>query len=215
MKRTLRNKLFSAWDVVWIKLDFFCSTLKSRVSLGFQGCAPSQGFQTSGRCYFKARRAGSIRIGKNVSLLAGHRSNRVGLTNPVLLETLGDGEIEIGDHSGASAVVISSRSKVTIGQHVKIGGNVRIFDHDYHSLDSTIRRTTEDKANVKIVPVVIGNDVFIGTNAMILKGVTVGDRAIVAAGAVVTKDIPADEIWGGNPACRLRAAQGKVPVLEF
>jgi acetyltransferase-like isoleucine patch superfamily enzyme len=42
---------------------------------------------------------------------------------------------------------------------------------------------------------------------MILKGVTIGDRAIIAAGSVVTTDVPADEIWGGNPACRLKAAR--------
>lgn len=204
MKRTLRNILFSAWDVLWIRRDFFCSTLRSRISLGFQGCPTGKEFQTSGRCYFKARRAGSICIGKNVSLLAGHRTNRVGMTNPVILETVGDGQIEIGDDSGGSAVVISSLAKVTIGKQVRLGGNVRIFDHDFHPLDAELRKKSNDWNDVTARPVVIGDDVFVGTNAMILKGVTIGDRAIVAAGAVVSRDVPADEIWGGNPARCLR-----------
>jgi acetyltransferase-like isoleucine patch superfamily enzyme len=139
-----------------------------------------------------------------VTLLAGHRSNRVGLTNPVLLETLGDGEIEIGDFSGGSAVVISSRAKVMIGKNVKLGGNVRIFDHDFHSLEFSVRKTSNDWKNIKARPIRIGDDVFIGTNAIILKGVTIGDRAIIGAGSVVMKDIPADEIWGGNPARRIK-----------
>lgn len=210
MKRTVFNRLYSLWDVCWIWGDILISTLRSRLSLQVQGCSPGNGFKTSGPCYFKARRAGSIRIGQGVSLLAGHRSNRVGLINPVLLETLGDGEIEIGNGSGGSAVVISSRSKVTIGKHVKLGGNVRIFDHDFHSLEADIRKSSNDWKNVKTRPVQVGDDVFVGTNAMILKGVTIGDRAIIAAGSVVTKDIPADEIWGGNSSCKIGRVDGGV-----
>ena len=50
----------------------------------------------------------------------------------------------------------------------------------------------------------IGNDVFIGTNSLILKGVEIGDRSIIGAGSVVTKSVPASEIWAGNPAVFLR-----------
>lgn len=53
-------------------------------------------------------------------------------------------------------------------------------------------------------PVVIGNNVFIGMDTLVLKGVTIGDRAVVAARSVVTKSIPADEVWGGNPAKFIR-----------
>lgn len=156
--------------------------------------------KTSGKCYFKARRAGSIRLGKNVKFLAAHRSNRVGMTGPVILETIGRGEIEVGDGSGGSAVTISSRSKVTIGKNVKLGGNVRIFDHDFHSLDPELRRSFYDSKHVRTKPIIIGDDVFVGANVMILKGVTVGDRAIIGAGGVVVCDVAADEVWGGNPA---------------
>lgn len=53
-------------------------------------------------------------------------------------------------------------------------------------------------------PVVIGNDVFIGVKCIILKGVTIGDGAIIGAGSVVTKSIPANQIWAGNPAKYIR-----------
>ena len=200
MKRTLKNRIYSAWDLLWIRLDLFCSTLCSRSVLGFQGGMIGKDFRTSGKCFFKARKRDSIRIGNNVTLLAGHRSNRVGLMNPVLLETLGEGEIEIGDATGASALVISARSSVRIGCNVKIGGNVRIFDHDFHSLCAEIRRLPDDIMHVKSRPVEISDDVFIGTNAIILKGVSIGSKSIIAAGSVVTKSVPPNQIWGGNPA---------------
>jgi acetyltransferase-like isoleucine patch superfamily enzyme len=205
--RTIQNKLFSVWDLIWIKLSFLLSTFRSRASLAWQGCSAGKGFKTAGPCYFKARCASSIQIGSNVTFMALHRANHVGLSNPVLIETMGEGVIEIGDFSGGSAVVISSRAKVSIGKHVKLGGNVRIFDHDFHSLDHLDRRDgSKDQANCRSKPVRIGDDVFIGTNATIMKGVIIGDRAIIGAGAVVVKDVPADEIWGGNPAVRLKAA---------
>jgi acetyltransferase-like isoleucine patch superfamily enzyme len=167
-----------------------------------------KGFRTSGQCFFKMRCAGSIRIGNNVTFIADTRSNRVGLTNPVVLETQGDGEIEIGDFSGGSSVVISSRSKVTVGKHVLLGGNVRIYDSDFHALDPMMRRNpVKDRCHIKSRPVIIGDDVFIGTNATILKGVNIGDRAIIGAGSVVSCDVPDDEIWAGNPARCVRSAK--------
>jgi acetyltransferase-like isoleucine patch superfamily enzyme len=120
------------------------------------------------------------------------------------LHTWEGGKIEIGDHTGASSVVISSRSGVRIGRHVNIGGNVRIFDHDFHALDAEVRRSPRDAAECVTRPIVIGDDVFIGTNSIILKGITIGDRAIIGAGSVVTKDVPADAIAAGNPATVIR-----------
>ena len=166
-----------------------------------------KGLKTSGPCLFRMNQARSIRIGNQVNFIADHRSNRVGLSNPVILETWDDGEIEIGDFSGGSSVVVSSRSKVTIGRNVNMGGNVRIFDHDFHSLDYNQRQIPIiDQAQVVSQPVIIGNDVLLGTNATILKGVTIGNRAIIGAGSVVSKNIPADEIWAGNPARYIKGA---------
>jgi acetyltransferase-like isoleucine patch superfamily enzyme len=127
----------------------------------------------------------------------------VGLSNPVLLQTFRDGQIEIGENSGGSGVVISSRSHVQIGKCVNLGGNVRIFDHDFHALDFEKRRLPfkGQEPFVQTSPIQIGDDVFVGANAMILKGVNIGPRTIVAGGAVVFRgDYPADAILAGNPA---------------
>lgn len=198
--RKLNNIIFSVWDVILIKISFQTSSLKSKFSLFFQGCKYGKKFRTSGLCYFKAFKTNSIIISDNVTLLSNHRTNRIGLTSPVSLQTFENGTIKIGNYTGASSVSISSRSKILIGDYCKIGANVKIFDHDYHSLDPFIRSTNKDISNVKSSPILIGNHVFIGTNSIILKGVTIGDYAIIAAGSVVTNDVPNNQIWGGNPS---------------
>lgn len=202
--RTFRNKLYSAYDVLCIRADMLCSTLRTRISMWFQGCVCGEGFQSSGKVRLKSRATGDMILGNHVRLLAGWRSNRVGLSIPVMLHTWEGGRIEIGDFTGASSLVISSRSGVRIGSHCNLGGNVRIFDHDFHALDAEVRRGPCDGENCATRPVVIGDDVFIGANAIILKGVTIGDRAVIGAGSVVTRDVPADCIAAGNPATVVR-----------
>ncbi len=213
-RRTLGNLAYSGWDVFWIALDRAASTARSRLSLRLQGCSYGRGFATTGHCTFKARNAGAIRIGNDVRLLAGWRSNRVGLTNPVLLFTFGEGLIEIGDNTGGSGVVVSSRSSIKIGEHVNLGGNTRIFDHDFHSLDPIHRRTGQlDQANVQTREVTIGDDVLLGAGAYILKGVTLGSGCIVGAGAVVTAgSYPSRSLIAGNPARLVRTLP---PVQEL
>ncbi len=86
--------------------------------------------------------------------------------------------------------VIVARKKITIGENVTIAPGVIIRDSDSH--------TTKEEGNTK--EITIGNHVWIGSNAIILKGVTVGDNAIIAAGSVVTKDVPENSMVAGVPA---------------
>lgn len=208
-ERNLRVLLFSAWDLLLIRCNMVLSTQLSRLSLCWQGCRVGRNFRTSGPCSFKARRPGSISIGDDVTFLAYWRTNRVGLNGRVIFHTIGDGEIHVGNGSGASSAVISSRHTVMIGKNCKIGGNVRIFDHDFHSLDFRERRSSQDQRNARSKPVTIGDDVFIGTNAIILKGVTIGDRSIIGAGVIINRDIPSDCVVSWDEGC-LRKVERKL-----
>jgi acetyltransferase-like isoleucine patch superfamily enzyme len=183
--------LSSAWSTSWLKYR-----------LRMFGCAYGAGLTADGNVVIRLRRKGSITLGDGVTLKSRFGSNLVGLTGPTVLECGREGRIVFGDHSGCSGAVISSRSEIVIGDHVNIGGNVRIFDHDFHSLDHLARRDAQrDLADAAAAPVRIGNDVFIGAQAVILKGVTIGDRAIIGAGAVVSmRQIPAGAVVAGNPA---------------
>lgn len=188
----------------WIARAWYTPLAKWK--LAWAGAVVGRGLRVDGPLQVRAELRGRICLGKNVRLVSRRGANMVGLTGPTQLQSLGDGMIELGEGSGASSVVISARARVRIGCRVKLGGNVRIYDHDYHSLDFELRRGRQDGDHVRSRPVFIGDDVFIGVNAIILKGVTIGDRAIIGAGSVVTQNVPADEIWAGNPARRMRGA---------
>ena len=95
---------------------------------------------------------------------------------------------------------------VRIGNHCLISGGVVITDYDGHPLDAHRRRAKEPNARADVRPVTIDDDARIGRHAVILKGVNVGVRFIVAASAVVTKDVPPDVVVAGNPAELLTSA---------
>lgn len=100
-----------------------------------------------------------------------------------------NGELLIGDDIFLNYnVSITCLEKIQIGQGTLIANNVVIVDHDH------------DDSKFKTAPIVIGNGVWIGANATILKGVTIEDGAVIAAGAVVTKDVSKNTIVGGVPA---------------
>lgn len=174
---------------------------RTRVLSWFWGVDCGKGARFEGSVYFRSHRRGTIKIGEGTVFNSWCRTNLVGLTNPTILETRLGGVIRVGKRSGFSSVVISSKTSVDVGDNVLVGGNVRIFDHDFHSLNAEIRRSKDDRKNVRTAPVVIGNDCFIGTNAIILKGTEIGARSIVAAGSVVFGlKVPPDSLVKGNPA---------------
>ena len=110
-------------------------------------------------------------------------------------------KLTIGESSGITNSVLLCHESIKIGHHVNIGAGCMIMDSNFHSTnweDRLDRR--KDVANHRNAPVVIGDVVFIGAHSIICKGVTIGDHSMVAAGSVVVSDIPADEVWGGNPA---------------
>ena len=121
--------------------------------------------------------------------------------NNVILRTRGDGKIVFGDRSGCSYFcIIEATNLVKIGSCTGIAEFTVIRDtnHLVYGTDAHWRYTPQISK-----PVVIGNDVMIGSRCYISPGVTIGDGAIVGAGSLVTKDIGPYEIWAGSPARRI------------
>ncbi len=191
--------------IVCTRLATWWGTARAKVLLRALGCRYGRHLCVDGNLWIWVEKRGAIQLGDGVRINARRASNWVGMTTPAIFECRGNGCITIGNHSGLSGAVLSSRSGITLGAHVNVGGNVRIYDHDYHSLNHEERRSREtDQANIKSRPIIIGNDVFIGVNSIILKGVIIGDRAVIGAGSVVRCDVPSDGLWAGNPAVKIR-----------
>ena len=145
---------------------------------------------------------GTCTFGKGITFRSDLTSNMVGLFKPCTISVSKNGILQISDFSGFSGVSIYCVNKIIIGRYCNFGGNVSIWDTDFHPLDFAERRNPLQIA--KSAPVIIGDDVFVGANSLILKGVLIGDRSIIGAGSVVTKNIPCDEVWAGNPAKFIR-----------
>jgi len=141
-----------------------------------------------------------IILGDNVVLTSLSNVNLAGINHKVILAApTSNSQIYIGNNSGISGGVIYASSSVKIGDYVNIGVNVCIYDTDFHPINYQERRNNLSK---KIIsePIVIEDDVWIGANSIILKGVTIGRGAIVGAGSVVTSSIPPFTLCAGNPA---------------
>ena len=147
--------------------------------------------------YFSKKPLG-LRLGKNITLQSSSLATEL------------DGFIEIGDYSYISGAAIIACERVSIGKYVYMAGGVTIVDSDFHPLDpgerleDTVIISTAGKKKERpgfvIEPVVIEDDVWIGYNATILKGVTIGRGAIIQPGSVIIRDVPAGAIVSGNPA---------------
>lgn len=162
-------------------------------------------FSTYGIPYIHvAKNAKGLSIGNNFRMNNNHLNNPIGFFNRCTFVIHPDSEIKIGTNVGISQSAIVSHCSVVIGDNVDIGGGCTIYTSDFHSLDYKIRNSKEDQKNKKNAPVIIEDNVFIGARSLILKGVVIGKNSIIGAGSVVTKSIPSNQIWAGNPARFIR-----------
>lgn len=111
------------------------------------------------------------------------------------IEVFSGGTLTLGSGYINSNCVVACAKQITIGNGATIARNVCIYDSDHHILYGENGTPVNPPA-----PVVIGDHVWIGIGAIILKGVTIGDGAVIAAGAVVTRDVPPRSVAAGNPA---------------
>lgn len=151
---------------------------------------------------------GKCTIGSNFRMNNRESSNPIGRFHRCSIIVGNNGNLSIGENVGMSSTAIICHNIIEIGNNVQIGGNVVIYDTDFHSLNSSYRKDRmTDVENTKTKPVKIGNNAFIGAHSTILKGVQIGENVIVGACSVVTKSIPDNEIWAGNPAIFIRTIQ--------
>lgn len=140
-----------------------------------------------------------ISIGDNVRIGSDFARAGIALYSKCKIQAFCSSRILIGDGVALLGTSITCRSTtIAIGNGTIIAPNVIIVDSDFHAVWPPENRTFNPSQNDKSV--LIGNNVWIGMNSIILKGVNIGENSVIAAGSVVVKDIPANVVAGGNPA---------------
>lgn len=186
------------WGVA-VELRRLLALPRIRLLFALQGIPWGRGWRLYGMPLIQRYRGSAIALGDRLELRSWRSANPLTPVRPVVLATRRRGaRIEIGDDCGLTGTAIVAFERVAIGNRVLVGANTTIVDSDFHSLAPGERCLGGDAAAAR--EVVIGDDVFLGLQCIVLKGVRIGCGAVVGAGSVVTRSIPAGVVAAGNPA---------------
>jgi acetyltransferase-like isoleucine patch superfamily enzyme len=182
-----------------IQISFmWCYTPIAKLNLLLNGVEYGSSLKVQGIIKVLVTRRGVFKIGKGLRINSGNNFNIIGRQQRTTFWV--EGKLIIGENVGMSSTAIICNNEIEIGNNVIIGGNTVIYDSDFHSLDSKVRfDKVKDKLAARQGKVLIKDNVFIGAHSTILKGVTIGSNSVVGACSTVSKDIPDNEIWAGNP----------------
>ena len=183
-----------------VESDWWAQPIPPNVDFG-EGfyCETAQVFR-----FMRNQAAHALRFGNHVSVYAGC-SFALGV----------NGSAVIGDFTLLNGALVMAEERIEIVSHCLVSWNVGIADSDFHPLEPAQRlidshalapfyKDRPSRPKLETRPVKIADNVWIGMNAIILKGVTIGENSVVAAGAVVVKSVPANTIVAGNPAVAVK-----------
>lgn len=184
------NKAFLT-KAILLKFKYIYYNFRNRVSAKWWEVALGKDCSFIGKTTFERFPGSHITIGKNCRFRNKKDSNLSGLFCPCIISTAkNNANITIGDGCGFSGTRIRCGTSITLGNNVRCGANTYIADTDAHSDDY---RAGADR------PVVIEDNVWLGLNVVVLKGVHIGKNSVIGAGSIVTKDIPANCVAVGTP----------------
>ena len=157
--------------------------------------------------FIRSRHRPAVELGAHVSCYAGC-SFSIGE----------NATCKVGDFTLLNGAIIMAEERIEIGSHVLISWNVGIADSDFHPIEPAQRlqdtfalapyyKDRPPRPPIRTAPVIIRDNVWIGMGAVILKGVTIGENSVVAAGSIVTRDVPPNVVVAGNPAVIVKQFQ--------
>jgi acetyltransferase-like isoleucine patch superfamily enzyme len=186
-----RNISFS-FKIIKVKLQFIKGQLNN-FNAKWWGINIGKNVKFNGRCNFERFPGTEIFIGDNCKFLSRANSNLIGINRPCSIATLQSefkAKLVIGNNCGFSGTVIGAFKLIRIGNNVKCGANTLITDSDWH---------LDDFRSGECLDIIIEDNVWLGINVVVLKGVTIGENSLIGANSVVTKSIPKNVIAAGNP----------------
>lgn len=183
------------------------------------GCVPGRVGRLLRRIYYRAVLAGSgpiLSIGEHVEIACPGQvtlGNQVYLVPGAVLRACGGADLKIGDRVtvNGNARIIADFGSIAIGNGIMIGPNVVMRSSNHGTARHDIPIWEQGQTGGRIV---VGDDVWIGANAVIVAGVTIGSHVVIAAGAVVTRDIPDYAIAAGVPARVIADRRERAPDAD-
>lgn len=169
--------------------------------------------------HFKLPRDGRVQLGDKVVLNSDFKNSNTALTYRCKFVTGYSGVISIGDRTMLNGSCLVAYDRITIGKDCQIASSTLISDTDFHPVDAherekQVRGLPYSFDSVAKASITLGDNVWIGWNATILKGVTIGKDSIVAAGSVVLAgNYPEGSLLAGNPARVAKTFPSRGPVL--
>ncbi len=198
----LARMLSTPWKA-WNELWYWFTYPPIRLLFIINGIKWGKNWRLYGMPVILKHRHSQMRFGANLQLRSSLLSNPLGPFRSVIIATWSSqAVVEIGEDFGMTGGTICAAQRIIIGNHVIIGANSTIIDTDFHPIDPVERRSNPSSANT--APIVIEDNVFVGMNCLILKGVTIGHDSVIGAASVVTRDVPPAVLVAGNPAQVIR-----------
>jgi len=195
------------------KINTVCSRIHNYVLLKYKIREIPPSLTIRGAISIFGAKHPNILLGQNVVINSSVRANPSGGGQCKTLLNVHEGAtLRIGDNSGISNSSIICANSIIIGANVNIGVNCIIYDTDMHSVDY---RNRINNKMIKTAPVIIDDGVWICGHCIILKGVHIGKRSVIAAGSVVTHDVPEDELWGGGTVRIYQKIRDKLVTVIF
>lgn len=202
MKTLSRDNLPHFADCALRRCRLFTDTRAAALLARWWGINLGRDCKFYGLPRFRRLPGSRIRIADGCEFRSAAWSNYVGVNRPCILSTLSPAAvIEIGRECGFSGTVIGAATRISIGDRVMCGANVTITDTDWHAVDPAARAAG---APPETAPVAIEDEVWLGMDVIVLKGVRIGRGAVVAAASVVTRSLPAGVVAAGMPARVIR-----------
>lgn len=190
----IRGLIFKYFDLLILKIKSKWFTFFVQISCYLRGIELGRKNIFIGLVTFRRRSNSKIIIGNNCLFRSSMTSNLIGINRKCIISTLtNDSQINIGDNCGFSGIVIGAFKSIKLGKNVRCGANTLITDSDWH---------TDDPRSGVPKEVIIKDNVWLGVNVIVLKGVTIGENSVIGANSVVTKSIPNNVIAAGNP-CKI------------
>lgn len=194
IKQDFRGKLFHNAKLIKLLLYKYLFTLINNIQCVLKKIEIGRKNIFYGVTNFNRKPLSSIKIGNNCDFRSIQISNLIGINRKCTISTLTkEATIIIGNNCGFSGTVIGAFSKIELGDNIRCGANTLITDSNWHF---------NDPRSGKPKPIMIQDNVWLGVNSIVLKGVTIGKNSVIGANSVVVNDIPDNVVASGNP-CKI------------